>query len=104
MATASDLQAPTRHPVAWKTTEFYEQAACETEMERIVDICHGCRRCVSLCHSFPTLFDLIDTTADGEVHGVEKKYFRQLVDQCCLNWSPKNGCHEVCWFGFVEVI
>ena len=42
-------------------------------MERVFDICHGCRRCVSLCQSFPTLFDLIDATADGEVHGVDKK-------------------------------
>ena len=42
-------------------------------MERVFDICHGCRRCVSLCQSFPTLFDLVDATADGEVHGVDKK-------------------------------
>ena len=32
-------------------------------MERVFDICHGCRRCVSLCQSFPTLFDLVDATA-----------------------------------------
>jgi len=79
-----NLEAPTRHAVAWKTAEFYDQAACETEMERIFDICHGCRRCVSLCQSFPTLFDLVDATADGEVHGVAKKDFWSVVDQCYL--------------------
>jgi glycerol-3-phosphate dehydrogenase subunit C len=79
-----NLEAPTRHPVDWKNPQFYDQAACETEMERIFDICHGCRRCVSLCQSFPTLFDLVDATADGEVHGVEKKDFWSVVDQCYL--------------------
>ena len=45
-----NLEAPTRHPVDWKNPLFYDQGACESEMERIFDICHGCRRCVSLCH------------------------------------------------------
>ena len=77
-----NLEAPTRHPVDWKTPLFYHQTACESEMERVFDICHGCRRCVSLCQSFPTLFDLVDATADGEVHGVAKKDFWSVVDQC----------------------
>jgi Fe-S oxidoreductase len=79
-----NLEAPTRHPVDWKSADFYDQASCEKEMERIFDICHGCRRCVSLCHSFPTLFDLVDATADGEVHGVQKQDFWKVVDQCYL--------------------
>ncbi|MEP7296400.1 MAG: heterodisulfide reductase-related iron-sulfur binding cluster [Burkholderiales bacterium] len=79
-----NLEAPTRHAVDWKNPAFYDQAACEAEMERIFDICHGCRRCVSLCQSFPTLFDLVDATADGEVHGVAKKDFWSVVDQCYL--------------------
>jgi Fe-S oxidoreductase len=53
-------------------------------MARVFDICHGCRRCVSLCQSFPTLFDLIDATSDGEVHEVAKKDFWSVVDQCYL--------------------
>jgi Fe-S oxidoreductase len=53
-------------------------------MERVFDICHGCRRCVSLCQSFPTLFDLVDATADGEVHGVAKADYHQVVEQCYL--------------------
>ena len=79
-----NLEAPTRHAVDWTNPAFYDQAACETEMERIFDICHGCRRCVSLCQSFPTLFDLVDATTVGEVHGVAKKDFWSVVDQCYL--------------------
>ncbi|MBK6853602.1 MAG: Fe-S oxidoreductase [Burkholderiales bacterium] len=79
-----NLQAPTRHALDWQNPEFYDEARCEAELERIFDICHGCRRCVSLCQSFPTLFDLVDATADGEVHGVAKADYAKVVEQCYL--------------------
>ena len=53
-------------------------------MERIFDICHGCRRCVSLCQSFPTLFDLVDASETMEVDGVDRKDYMKVVDQCYL--------------------
>jgi glycerol-3-phosphate dehydrogenase subunit C len=79
-----NLQAPTRHPLDWKNPDFYDKDKALSEMERVFDICHGCRRCVSLCQSFPTLFDLVDATADGEVHGVKKEAYWNVVDQCYL--------------------
>ena len=79
-----NLEAPTRHPIAWKNPDFYDEGKALTEMERVFDICHGCRRCVSLCQSFPTLFELVDATADGEVHGVKKEAYWDVVDQCYL--------------------
>ncbi len=79
-----NLEAPTRHAVDWKSPDFHDEASALKEMERVFDICHGCRRCVSLCQSFPNLFDLVDATADGEVHGVDKKDYAQVVDQCYL--------------------
>jgi len=54
------------------------------ELERVFDICHGCRRCVSLCTAFPRLFDLIDDGKTGELDGVEKTRFWEVVDQCYL--------------------
>lgn len=79
-----NLEAPTRHPIAWKDPAFHDETQALAEMERVFDICHGCRRCVSLCQSFPTLFDLVDATEDGEVHGVAKQAYWQVVDQCYL--------------------
>jgi Fe-S oxidoreductase len=79
-----NLEAPTRHPLDWVSEAFYDQASLDQELERVFDICHGCRRCVSLCQAFPTLFDLIDATDDGEVHGVDKKDYASVVDQCYL--------------------
>ena len=79
-----NLEAPTRHPLDWKNPDFYDEEKLNAELERVFDICHGCRRCVSLCGSFPTLFDLVDATDDGEVHGVDKKDYAKVVDQCYL--------------------
>ena len=79
-----NLEAPTRHPLDWKSPDFWNEQSALKEMERVFDICHGCRRCVSLCQSFPTLFDLVDETEDGEVHGVRKEAYWKVVDQCYL--------------------
>ncbi|MFZ2652584.1 MAG: heterodisulfide reductase-related iron-sulfur binding cluster [Burkholderiaceae bacterium] len=79
-----NLEAPTRHPIDWRNPAFYDEGAALAEMERVFDICHGCRRCVSLCRAFPTLFDLVDATQDGEVHGVDKHAYGSVVDQCYL--------------------
>ena len=79
-----NLEAPTRHPLDWQNPDFYDEASLMTEMERVFDICHGCRRCVSLCQSFPNLFDLVDETEDGEVHGIPKQAYWKVVDQCYL--------------------
>ena len=78
------LEAPTRHPLDWRNPEFFDEAALTKEMERIFDICHGCRRCVSLCQSFPTLFDLVDESRTGELDSVDKADYRKVVDQCYL--------------------
>ena len=78
------LEAPTRHAIDWQDPKYYDAADCEKELERVYDICHGCRRCVSLCNSFPTLFDLVDNSSTMEVDGVDKKDFIKVVDQCYL--------------------
>src|SRR5688572_12829464 len=78
------LEAPTRHPLDWRNEAFYDEGAVEKELERIFEICHGCRRCVNLCTAFPTLFDLIDASSTLEVDGVAKADYRKVVDQCYL--------------------
>ena len=78
------LEAPTRHALAWKTPDFWDQAKAEGELGRIFEICHGCRRCVSLCTTFPTLFDLVDNSKTMEIDGVAKEDFWKVVDQCYL--------------------
>ena len=83
-AKEGNLQAPKRDTVDWKNPEFYYEASLHAEMERVFDVCHSCRRCVSLCDSFPTLFDLIDDSETMEVDGVDKADYNKVVDQCFL--------------------
>jgi len=78
------LEAPTRHPLDWKSEAFYDEARAFEELERVFDICHGCRRCVNLCTAFPTLFDLVDESKTMEVDGVAKQDYWKVVDQCYL--------------------
>jgi len=78
------LEAPDRQPLDWKNPEFYDKDSLYSELERVFDICHGCRRCVSLCDSFPTLFDLVDESETFEVDGVDKDDYMNVVDQCYL--------------------
>jgi len=84
MAREGSLEAPSRHPVNWKDPEFYNEKSALDEMERVFDICHGCRRCVSLCNSFPTLFDLVDNSPTMEMDGVDRKDYIKVVDHCFL--------------------
>jgi len=78
------LEAPIRHPLNWRDPSFYDEAALEKELERVFDICHGCRRCFSLCNSFPTLFDAVDAAPSGELDTVDKKVYWDVVDHCYL--------------------
>jgi glycerol-3-phosphate dehydrogenase subunit C len=78
------LDAPTRHALDWQAPSFYDEAALFHELERVYDICHGCRRCFSLCNSFPTLFDLIDNSESMELDGVAKSDYWKVVDHCYL--------------------
>ena len=84
MAREGNLEAPTRHPLDWLSDDFYNEESLNQELERVFDICHGCRRCVSLCASFPTLFDLVDESETMEVDGVAKSDYMKVVDQCYL--------------------
>jgi glycerol-3-phosphate dehydrogenase subunit C len=78
------LEAPTRHALGWDQPDFYDEESLYKELERVYDICHGCRRCVSLCNSFPTLFDLVDESETMEVDGVAKQDYWKVVDHCYL--------------------
>ncbi len=78
------LGAPTRHPIDWKNPEFYNEDAVLAEMQRVFEICHGCRRCVNLCNAFPTLFDLIDESESMDLEGVPRSDYGKVVDHCYL--------------------
>jgi glycerol-3-phosphate dehydrogenase subunit C len=83
-AREGSLEAATRHPIAWRDPAFYDETALLEELERVYDLCHGCRRCFSLCNAFPLLFDAIDESSTGELDGVDKKVYWEVVEHCYL--------------------
>lgn len=78
------LEQPTRHPINWQDEDFWNEDSLFKELERVFDICHGCRRCFNLCNAFPTLFDAVDESPTFEVDGVEKEVFWDVIDECYL--------------------
>lgn len=78
------LSAPVRHALKWRDAEFTDEESLFTELERVFDLCHGCRRCFNLCDSFPRLFDLVDESDTGEVDGVAKADYWKVIDACTL--------------------
>ncbi len=78
------LEAPTRHPLDWTSAVFYDEDSLFKELERVFDICHGCRRCFNLCNAFPTLFDAIDESDTMELDGVPRDVYWDVVDHCYL--------------------
>ncbi len=79
-----NLEAPKRHALNWQDPDFYNEGLVLDELHRVYDVCHGCRRCFNLCTAFPTLFDLIDEGATGELDGVKRSAYWKVVDQCYL--------------------
>jgi len=71
------------------------------EMDRVYDLCHGCRLCFKFCPAFPTLFDAIDRHDDQDSHKLTDQERFQVVDECfncklCgeLNCPYTPGKHE----------
>ncbi len=84
MSREGSLEAPTRHPIAWRDAAFYDAEALDKELRRVFDICHGCRRCFKPVRSFPRLFDLIDNSADETIEAVKSEDFVDVVEACTL--------------------
>ena len=61
--------------------KYFDPAALREELDRVFDLCHGCRLCFNLCPSFPTLFDFIDAK-DGDVAALTDAEHGQVVDEC----------------------
>ena len=73
------LGAPERYPLNWHEESFWDPDALHAEMQRVFDICHTCRRCVSLCSAFPTLFDLVDESETLEVDSLTREDHLQVA-------------------------
>ncbi len=88
------------HPstIGYDDPDYLDLAEIERELRRVGEICHQCRRCLPLCPSFPTLFDLVDAT-ESEIEGVTMDGFDRVNELCyhcklCFNHCPYHPPHE----------
>ena len=80
---------------------YWEKEALDKEIERVFEVCHGCRMCFKYCDSFPDLFRFIDDRHDGDVRLLDGAETEQVMDgcfQCKLcevqcPYTPRDG-HE----------
>ena len=84
MSKEGSIDAPTRHPINFEHPDFLNPEKLDSEMRRVFDICHGCRRCFNLCDSFPKLFDMIDDSENEDVDSLKSEQFEPVVDACTL--------------------
>ena len=77
------IEAQPTTGLSYDATEekYWDQGGLDAEIERVFDVCNGCRLCFNLCPSFPALFDAADRV-DGEVRQMAADEKAAVVDLC----------------------
>jgi len=81
--------------------KYWDEDALDEEIERVFEVCHGCRMCFKYCDSFPILFSAIDNEHDGDVRKLTPLDTERVMDACfqcklCevqCPYTPRDG-HE----------
>jgi Fe-S oxidoreductase len=61
--------------------KYWDKTALKGEIDRVYEICHGCRLCFNLCPSFPELFKFVDGH-DGHVRALTDAEHDRVIDTC----------------------
>jgi glycerol-3-phosphate dehydrogenase subunit C len=61
---------------------YLDEADVRGEMTRVFGVCNGCRACVDLCASFPTLFQMLERHADQDAGRLTPAQQDRVVDAC----------------------
>ncbi len=62
--------------------EYVDEADVRGELSRVFDVCGGCRRCLDLCSSFPTLFEMLDQHDEIDAGRLTPAQQDEVVDAC----------------------
>jgi glycerol-3-phosphate dehydrogenase subunit C len=81
--------------------KYWDKAGLDREVQRVFEVCNGCRMCFKYCDSFPKLFEFIDAGHDGAVEKVTAAETESVMDSCfqcklCevqCPYTPRDG-HE----------
>jgi Fe-S oxidoreductase len=99
----SRIEAKPTDGLCYKATEprYWDRPGLDKEVNRVFDICHGCRLCFNLCPSFPALFETLDCQEAPDVRSLSARDKQRVVDLCYLckmceircPYTPRDG-HE----------
>ncbi len=62
--------------------KYWNKDGLHKEIERIFEVCHGCRLCFKFCDTFPDLFKLIDNKYNGDVRKISAGETEAVLDTC----------------------
>ena len=62
--------------------KYFDADDLRQELDRVYDLCHGCRLCFKFCTAFPTLFEAIDRHEDQDSSKLTDAERHQVVDEC----------------------
>ena len=65
-----------KHPL------YTDEADVRDELTRVYDACNGCRLCLTLCSSFPTLFSYVEQHEDQDAGRLTPAQQDQVADEC----------------------
>src|SRR3954468_7481341 len=61
--------------------KYWDETGLNKELERVFDVCAGCRLCFNLCPSFPSMFDAADKI-DNDVTQFTPEQTKEVIDLC----------------------
>lgn len=61
---------------------YLDHEDVQEELDRVFDLCHGCRLCWDLCPSFDSLFKLIDEKTNGVDVRLPLSDNERVIDEC----------------------
>jgi glycerol-3-phosphate dehydrogenase subunit C len=79
---------------------YFDAQALRKEVDRVFEVCNGCRMCFKYCDTFPDLFTLLDTQhgdtrklTEPEVAGVMEQCFQCKLCEVQCPYTPRDQ-HE----------
>jgi Fe-S oxidoreductase len=61
---------------------YWDADALRGEVERVFEICHGCRMCFKYCDSFPILFRALDAQPEPDPRRLPPEVTTEVMDAC----------------------
>ena len=61
---------------------YWDPGSLRSELDRVFDICHGCRLCFKYCDTFKDLFRIIDEAKDGDPRALAEAEQEEVLAGC----------------------